>query len=239
MNLGEKIVKIRKDNKMSQDDLAEVLNVTRQTISNWENSKNYPDIETLIQLSDKFHISLDVLLKGDKKMVYKMDKKMKNGKKFKIVTIILILLLFFISIFGIFAYQMKREKARKEEQKYNALMNNVEELGFQKDGIGFAYIEEDGITYKVFIKKPLPEENRISASTILFSDQEAIYADYDGKKAKVTYLNENKITVYCDQNGNLLNENQEKNHTFIYEKYQDRTISVVTRMAKLFDNIYK
>lgn len=41
MNLGKKILKIRKDNKMSQDEFAEILDVTRQTISNWENFKNY------------------------------------------------------------------------------------------------------------------------------------------------------------------------------------------------------
>lgn len=71
MNLGNKIQKIRKDNKISQEAFAEVLNVTRQTVSNWENQKNYPDIETLILISDKYNISLDVLLKGDNQMIKK------------------------------------------------------------------------------------------------------------------------------------------------------------------------
>lgn len=92
MNLGSKILKIRKDNKMSQEDFAEELNVTRQTISNWENGKNYPDIETLIAISDKFNISLDVLLKGEEKMVKDMDKKIKSHK---ILIIIIILLIVF------------------------------------------------------------------------------------------------------------------------------------------------
>ena len=94
MNLGNRIVKLRKDNKMSQDDLAEVLNVTRQTISNWENHKNYPDIETLILISDKFNISLDILLKGDKEMVKKMDKKI----NFKLVRFFIILFVIFTSM---------------------------------------------------------------------------------------------------------------------------------------------
>ena len=84
MNLDEKIRKIRKDNKMSQDNLAEILNVTRQTISNWENGKNYPDIETLIKISDKFNISLDILLKENMNMVKKIDKNVKDTKKYKI-----------------------------------------------------------------------------------------------------------------------------------------------------------
>ena len=103
MNLGKKIVKIRKDNKMSQEELAEALNVTRQTISNWENSKNYPDIETLILISDKFNISLDILLKGDKEMIENIDKKIKNNKKLKDIIIALIIIIFLL-IISIFIY---------------------------------------------------------------------------------------------------------------------------------------
>lgn len=90
MNLGNKIQKIRKDNKISQEAFAESLNVTRQTVSNWENQKNYPDIETLILISDKYNISLDVLLKGDNQMIKDMNKKIKNYKKLIIVIILLI-----------------------------------------------------------------------------------------------------------------------------------------------------
>ena len=101
MNLGNRIIKIRKDNKMSQDALAELLNVTRQTVSNWENQKNYPDIETLIKISDKFNISLDILLKGDKKMVKELDKKVKFGKLFKFIIPIIILIIIAIPITSI------------------------------------------------------------------------------------------------------------------------------------------
>ncbi len=89
MNLGDKILKIRKDNKMSQERLAEILNVTRQTVSNWENGNNYPDIETLITISDKFNVSLDILLKGDKEMLKDINKKTKNNKILKKIIIVL------------------------------------------------------------------------------------------------------------------------------------------------------
>lgn len=98
MSLGEKLVKIRKDNKMSQEDFAEIFNVTRQTISSWENTKSYPDIETLIKISDKFNISLDVLLKGDKNMVKNIDNNVKNNKKNKKIIIILIITIFVLII---------------------------------------------------------------------------------------------------------------------------------------------
>ena len=65
MELGKNIIKIRKQNNLTQDDFAEKYFVTRQTISNWENSKSYPDLETLIKISDDFNISLDILLKEE------------------------------------------------------------------------------------------------------------------------------------------------------------------------------
>lgn len=80
MLLKDKIVSIREENDLTQEDLAEILCVSRQTVSNWENAKCFPDIETLIMMSEKFGISLDVLLKGDRDMVKDMDKKIKNGK---------------------------------------------------------------------------------------------------------------------------------------------------------------
>ncbi len=93
MNLGNKILKIRKENKMSQEQFAEILNVTRQTVSNWENGNNYPDIETLIKISDKFNVSLDILLKGDKEMIKDINKKIKNNKVLKKIIVVLIVII--------------------------------------------------------------------------------------------------------------------------------------------------
>ena len=80
MELGKRIVKIRKDNKLNQDDFAEKYYVTRQTISNWENEKSYPDLETLVKISNDFNISLDTLLKEDDRMIKYISKKQKNYK---------------------------------------------------------------------------------------------------------------------------------------------------------------
>ena len=89
MELGKNILKIRKDNNLTQDDLAEKYYVTRQTISNWENGKSYPDLETLVKISDDFKISLDILLKEDNKMIKDISKKQNDYKWFKIFVIIL------------------------------------------------------------------------------------------------------------------------------------------------------
>lgn len=54
---------------LSQDDLAEIVYVSRQTISNWETGKSYPDLKSLLLMSDYFDVSLDELVKGDLQMM--------------------------------------------------------------------------------------------------------------------------------------------------------------------------
>ena len=65
MEFHSQIKKYRTIMNLSQEELAEKVYVTRQTISNWENNKNYPDIHSLLLLSSLFNISLDQLIKGD------------------------------------------------------------------------------------------------------------------------------------------------------------------------------
>ena len=71
MNLGSQIKKYRSELSMSQDELAEKIFVSRQSISNWENDKTYPDIKSLLLLSDVFQVSLDQLIKGDLEIMKK------------------------------------------------------------------------------------------------------------------------------------------------------------------------
>lgn len=65
LEAGAQIKKYRNNMKLSQDELAEKIYVSRQTISNWETEKNYPDIHSLLLLSTLFNVSLDQLVKGD------------------------------------------------------------------------------------------------------------------------------------------------------------------------------
>lgn len=93
MNISKQIKKYRLDSKLSQEDLAEKIFVTRQTISTWENGKNYPDINSLVLLSTLFGVSLDILVKGDLDEM-KEEIKTEDIKKFNrdgmIFTILLI-----------------------------------------------------------------------------------------------------------------------------------------------------
>ena len=72
MEIGKKLKNARVQSGMTQENVAEKINVSRQTISNWENEKSYPDIINVIELSNLYSISLDELLKGDGKMVDKV-----------------------------------------------------------------------------------------------------------------------------------------------------------------------
>lgn len=111
MNISKQIKKYRCDLKLSQEDLAEKVFVTRQTISNWENSKNYPDINSLVLLSTLFGVSLDILVKGDLEEM-KEEIKTEDIKRFNrdgmiftallIATVVLAVPLFlYLSFIGI------------------------------------------------------------------------------------------------------------------------------------------
>ena len=82
MEIGKQIKKYRKEMELSQEELAEKIFVSRQTISNWENNKNYPDVKSLLLLSSLFNVSLDILIKGD---IDEMKEKIKTEdiNKFK------------------------------------------------------------------------------------------------------------------------------------------------------------
>lgn len=69
MNLNKQIKKYRTIHNFSQEELAAKLYVSRQTISNWENEKSYPDIHNILLMSVLFNVSLDDLVKGDVDMM--------------------------------------------------------------------------------------------------------------------------------------------------------------------------
>ena len=81
MEFGEQIKTVRKEQKLTQEQFAGELNVTRQAVSNWENNRNLPDIEMLIRISEKFHVSLDQLILGGNNMNNMTEKLIKDGSE--------------------------------------------------------------------------------------------------------------------------------------------------------------
>ena len=76
--IGEKLSKLRKENGISQEELAEKLNISRQAISKWENNESLPDTENLIAIAKLFNVSIDFLVGN--KMV---DSEQKNSTEKK------------------------------------------------------------------------------------------------------------------------------------------------------------
>ena len=68
MEIGKKLKNARIEAGLTQEKAAEKIDVSRQTISNWENEKSYPDIISVIKMSECYDVSLDYLLKGEQKM---------------------------------------------------------------------------------------------------------------------------------------------------------------------------
>ena len=85
MNIGSKIKKSRTEAKITQEQAAEALGTSRQTISNWENEKSYPDIASVLKMSDLYGVSLDFLLKGEVPMKDYLDYI--EGKLSKLILI--------------------------------------------------------------------------------------------------------------------------------------------------------
>lgn len=93
MELGKQIKMHRQEARLSQEELANRVYVSRQTISNWENDKSYPDVNSLVLLSEIFQISLDKLIKGDievmKDVIQKeeIEKMNRYGKTYAVMLI--------------------------------------------------------------------------------------------------------------------------------------------------------
>ena len=69
--------------------------MTRQTVSNWENGKSYPELQILVSISDQFDVSLDTLLKEDSKMVQSIDKERVMGTIKHEKSVVELILLYF------------------------------------------------------------------------------------------------------------------------------------------------
>lgn len=101
MEIGSKLKKARTSSGLTQEKVAEEIQVSRQTISNWENEKSYPDIISVIKLSDLYSISLDELLKGDSKMIKHLEESTNivSSNKKLIMAIVLNVLLVILFVF--------------------------------------------------------------------------------------------------------------------------------------------
>lgn len=151
MELGIQIRKYRNERTLSQEALAEQVFVSRQTVSNWENDKSYPDVKSLMLLSEVFEVSLDQLIKGDveimKEQIEQIDQtdQKRFGRLSNIFTILFLAVLItpvplvhflsyaglaiWIVILGAGSYAamlVEREKKRLDIQTYQEIVSFTE-----------------------------------------------------------------------------------------------------------------
>lgn len=101
MEIGKKLKNARLQKGFTQEAVAEKIQVSRQTISNWENEKSYPDIVSVVNLSNLYEISLDELLKEDKRMLEHLEEStniVRSNKRLVATVIINIVFLFVLML---------------------------------------------------------------------------------------------------------------------------------------------
>ncbi len=150
MELGKNIIKIRKENNLTQDDLADKYYVTRQTISNWENGKTYPDLETLLKISDDFNISLDILLKEDREMITKIDTSVKAKKKYKNLLKYVIIAICLLLFFGYKLIMLNKYKTDEIEIDRDAIFNDT--MHIDKENYSGDRITIDNMSFANYFK---------------------------------------------------------------------------------------
>lgn len=105
MEIEKKLKDARLNAGMTQEQVAEKIMVSRQTVSNWETGKSLPDIISIINMSDLYQISLDELLKGDRKMKEKLKKDIENAndnKRLILTTALMVLFVVVVYLLSIF-----------------------------------------------------------------------------------------------------------------------------------------
>lgn len=106
MELGSHIKEHRKELGLSQDDLAERIYVSRQTISNWECGRTYPDVQSLLLLSNMFGVTVDSLIKEDvETMAQVMDAAVKKYNNLSTVAVVSAAIFLLLGIWGAFQYE--------------------------------------------------------------------------------------------------------------------------------------
>ena len=148
MNIGKNIKKIREDNSISQEQFGKIFFVTRQTVSNWENEKSYPDLNTIVKISDEFGISLDKLLKEDPEMVNTISEAAVSGIKWKMPRRMIIFSACILTGCAVIAASVWGAVWHSRKEKLETHFSEAAaELGFGLTENGIYRMRENGAVY--------------------------------------------------------------------------------------------
>ncbi len=160
MNIGKKILNLRKKYHLSQEQLSEKVKVTRQTISNWELGETTPSAEQLKLLSKALNVSIDELLDNDTKTIFehKLERNEQlTTKQFKYTKTILLIIYFLILIgvisIGIYWYN-KKDFTSKYDLDFKCHVKN----SYLDENVQVYVVREDDNTYTIEVA----EDNMIT-----------------------------------------------------------------------------
>lgn len=222
MKFSSKLENLRKSKNMSQEELAQKLNVTRQTISKWELDQTVPDMNKLIEISKIFEVSLDELVndidkKDDSKKTYKETPVEKRNKKISLKILIVGTIISLI-ICGIGFFKQK-ESVKLNEQAYNnAYAESQAKVDVANDRLREIDIEMKNLKEKInsmeteistmkneqnkifrddrgFSDRYYSMDNEINAKKTELSELESQYSDLSTEEFK---LENDNYTVYYD-----------------------------------------
>jgi len=178
VEIGKIIKENRTAKEMTQEELANEFFVSRPLISKWENGRSYPDLEQLLKLSDFFDLTLDELMRGDKKMTKTIIKKDKR-KLYAIWILTIVLIILSIALLKNYSNQvsiefvkerelpesLSAEPFKKEEIKEISIKDNVVTITFQSslESSYYGYFVDGGggeATINLY-KKKIPDDNSL------------------------------------------------------------------------------
>ena len=189
MKFNEKLVKLRKENLLSQEELAEKLGVTRQTISKWELEQTTPDMDKLSQIAKLFNVSVDELLNEADEPIKANQASDKNNNK-KNTAIVIILIIVLIVVLGGVGLTI-----------FNKPANSVEN-GKENVGIIESIVDSFMNTFDKIMKKGEEIKNK--------NDQE-----FKEEQRKMREEMQN----WYDEQTNKMNEEYEKKKNEVYDSY--------------------
>lgn len=180
IKIGKFISSKRKENNMSQSDLASILNVTNQAVSKWENGRGIPDIEMLKKLSEVFNINIEDILSGEE------NKKVKRKNIFYFIILFLVVVLLVVLVIFL--------NTKKEDFHFSSLATDND--SFSIKGV-MAYSKDKKSIYISEVNYDGKDEEKYkSMECILYESNDSLekiiskYGDIDDKKTNMFLLSE-------------------------------------------------
>ncbi len=207
--LGAYIKELREKKKWSQEELAQKLYVTRQSVSSWEKGKNYPHLETLKSLSEIFNVNLIELFAGEKLKDAKKENEVvylviKNEKKKQKRTIVFFVVILFLSLFLFLSYYFFNTYSKTKIYRIGAIDSNTYLNGMMIKNREMSYFE-------------LIEQNlKIKTMSLYYKDKEI-------------YKTDDNLIIFREKNG------YNEYHSFEKDFIENLTLKIITQDEKQYE----